>query len=110
MYFQFFFAMDRIKTLAPQHPEWQTKEPFASLLNPLFPALRSAPTAVSGASRQKQIPSSQPFTYTISGNAITVKLGEIRESYFMQADLREIYQVVPEGRFAGNRKWYGRRK
>jgi phosphoglycolate phosphatase-like HAD superfamily hydrolase len=32
MYFQFFFAMDRIKTLAPQHPEWQTKEPFASLL------------------------------------------------------------------------------
>jgi hypothetical protein len=27
--------------------------------NPLFPALRSAPTAVSGASRQKQIPSSQ---------------------------------------------------
>jgi hypothetical protein len=52
----------------------------------------------------------QPFTYTISGNAITVKLGEIRESYFMQADLREIYQVVPEGRFAGNRKWYGRRK
>jgi hypothetical protein len=28
--------------------------------NPLFPALRSAPTAVSGASRQKQIPSSQP--------------------------------------------------
>jgi hypothetical protein len=27
--------------------------------NPLFPALRSAPTAVSGASRQKQIPSSK---------------------------------------------------
>ncbi len=32
MYFQFFFAMDRIKTLAPQHPEWKEKEPFASLL------------------------------------------------------------------------------
>ena len=28
--------------------------------NPHFPALRSAPTAVSGASRQKQIPSSSP--------------------------------------------------
>jgi dienelactone hydrolase len=52
----------------------------------------------------------QPFTYTISGNAITVKQGEISESYFMQADLREIYKVVPEGRFAGNRKWYGRLK
>ena len=32
MYFQVLFALDRVKTLAPQHPEWQTKEPFASLL------------------------------------------------------------------------------
>jgi phosphoglycolate phosphatase-like HAD superfamily hydrolase len=31
-YFQFFFALDRVKALAPQHPEWKTKEPFASLL------------------------------------------------------------------------------
>ncbi len=31
-YFQLFFIMDRIKTLAPQHPEWKTKEPFASAL------------------------------------------------------------------------------
>jgi acetyl esterase/lipase len=52
----------------------------------------------------------QPFTYTISDNAITVKLGEVSESYFMRADLREIYKVVPEGRFAGNREWYGRRE
>ena len=32
MYFQVFFALDRVKELAPQHPEWQTQEPFASLL------------------------------------------------------------------------------
>ena len=32
MYFQFLFALDRVKMLAPQHPEWKTKEPFASLL------------------------------------------------------------------------------
>jgi len=32
MYFQFFFAIDRVKALAPQHPEWRDKEPFASLL------------------------------------------------------------------------------
>ena len=32
MYFQFFFALDRVKVLAPQHPEWKEKEPFASLL------------------------------------------------------------------------------
>ena len=32
MYFQLFFALDRVKALAPQNPEWKTKEPFASLL------------------------------------------------------------------------------
>ena len=29
---QFYFALDRVKELAPQHPEWKTQEPFASLL------------------------------------------------------------------------------
>lgn len=33
MYFQLLFALDRVKALAPRHPEWKTKEPFASLLN-----------------------------------------------------------------------------
>jgi len=33
MYFQLVFAIDRVKTLAPQHPEWKDTEPFASLLN-----------------------------------------------------------------------------
>jgi phosphoglycolate phosphatase-like HAD superfamily hydrolase len=32
MYFQMLFALDRVKALAPQHPEWKTQEPFASLL------------------------------------------------------------------------------
>jgi haloacid dehalogenase-like hydrolase len=32
MYFQLLFAFDRVKVLAPQHPEWESKEPFASLL------------------------------------------------------------------------------
>jgi phosphoglycolate phosphatase-like HAD superfamily hydrolase len=32
IYFQFLFAMDRIKALAPQHPEWKTREPFKSVL------------------------------------------------------------------------------
>jgi phosphoglycolate phosphatase-like HAD superfamily hydrolase len=31
--FQLMFAFDRVKAMAPQHPEWKTKEPFASLLN-----------------------------------------------------------------------------
>lgn len=32
IYFQLAFALDHVKALAPQHPEWRTKEPFASLL------------------------------------------------------------------------------
>ncbi|MDK2955357.1 MAG: hypothetical protein PWQ57_853 [Desulfovibrionales bacterium] len=32
LYFQLFFALDRVKALAPKHPEWKGKEPFASLL------------------------------------------------------------------------------
>ena len=31
-YFQFAFALDRVKAMAPQHPEWQDKEPFKSIL------------------------------------------------------------------------------
>ena len=30
--FQVMFAFDRVKALAPQHPDWKTREPFASLL------------------------------------------------------------------------------
>jgi phosphoglycolate phosphatase-like HAD superfamily hydrolase len=32
MYFQFVFALDRVKALAPRHPEWKEREPYASLL------------------------------------------------------------------------------
>jgi hypothetical protein len=32
MYFQLLFALERVKALAPQHPEWRETEPFASLL------------------------------------------------------------------------------
>src|SRR6266567_8976390 len=32
MYFQLAFALDRVKALAPQHPEWQEKEPYKSAL------------------------------------------------------------------------------
>ncbi|HSR88174.1 MAG TPA: haloacid dehalogenase-like hydrolase, partial [Pontiella sp.] len=32
LYFQAFFVFDRIKALAPGHPEWKDQEPFASVL------------------------------------------------------------------------------
>jgi hypothetical protein len=31
-YFQLFFAIDRIKALAPEHPEWKTTQPYQSVL------------------------------------------------------------------------------
>lgn len=33
LYFQLFFAMDRIKMMAEDHPEWKDQEPFESILN-----------------------------------------------------------------------------
>jgi phosphoserine phosphatase len=30
--FQVIFAFDRVKALAPEHPEWKTRQPFASIL------------------------------------------------------------------------------
>jgi phosphoglycolate phosphatase-like HAD superfamily hydrolase len=33
VYFQALFAFDRIKALAPQHPDWKEKEPFKSILS-----------------------------------------------------------------------------
>jgi phosphoglycolate phosphatase-like HAD superfamily hydrolase len=32
LYTQAIFALDRVKTLAPEHPEWKTTEPFKSVL------------------------------------------------------------------------------
>lgn len=32
LYFQLFFVHDQVRALAPQHPEWKTREPFASVL------------------------------------------------------------------------------
>lgn len=32
MYFQLMFVLDRIRAMAPQHPEWKDREPFKSVL------------------------------------------------------------------------------
>lgn len=32
LYFQLAFAIDRVKAMAPQHPEWKTTQPFQALL------------------------------------------------------------------------------
>src|SRR5262245_34984915 len=32
VYFQVQFAFDRVRALAPQHPEWKTQQPFKAVL------------------------------------------------------------------------------
>jgi phosphoglycolate phosphatase-like HAD superfamily hydrolase len=42
MYTQLAFAFDRIKALAPRHPEWKSKQPFKALLDNDIEALAAA--------------------------------------------------------------------
>jgi hypothetical protein len=42
VYFQLLFAMERIKALAPQHPEWKTQQPFKAVLEDDHDALVEA--------------------------------------------------------------------
>jgi phosphoserine phosphatase len=37
MYFQLAFALDRVRALAPQHPEWRQQMPFSAVLDGDFP-------------------------------------------------------------------------
>lgn len=42
MYTQLAFAIDRVNALAPQHPEWKQKQPFAAVLDKDFDVLAAA--------------------------------------------------------------------
>ena len=41
-YFQLLFAIDRVKALAPQHPEWEDQQPFKAVLEGDMKALAAA--------------------------------------------------------------------
>ncbi len=42
IYFQFAFAIDRVAALAPQHPEWETTQPFKAILDGDLDALAAS--------------------------------------------------------------------
>ncbi len=42
MYFQLAFALDRVRALAPKHPEWKTKQPFKAAIEGDMKALAAA--------------------------------------------------------------------
>jgi phosphoserine phosphatase len=41
-YFQLLFAIDRVKALAPQHPEWETQQPYKAVLEGDMQALAAS--------------------------------------------------------------------
>ena len=42
MYFQLFFAIDRVKALAPKNPAWKTQQPFKAVLENDMQALAAS--------------------------------------------------------------------
>jgi len=42
IYFQFAFALDRVRALAPRHPEWKTRQPFKAVLEGDMKALAAS--------------------------------------------------------------------
>ncbi len=42
MYFQLFFAIDRVKAMAPEHPEWTSQQPFKAVLEGDMEALAAS--------------------------------------------------------------------
>ena len=42
VYFQLLFAIDRVKALSPEHPEWKTNQPFKAVLDNDMDALADA--------------------------------------------------------------------
>ena len=42
MYFQLFFAIDRVKQLTPDHPDWKSQQPFKSVLENDLPSILSS--------------------------------------------------------------------
>ena len=56
MYVQLAFALDRVKTMAPLHPEWKTKQPFQAALDGDMKALRPRARAASSSSFLRPMP------------------------------------------------------
>jgi phosphoglycolate phosphatase-like HAD superfamily hydrolase len=75
LYFQLAFALDQVKAMAPQHPEWKTQEPFKTLLAGDLKAVLAqgekglVPILVATHSGT----TTEEFTKTVSGWAATAK-------------------------------------
>ena len=93
MYAQLAFAMDRIKALAPYHPEWKTTQPFKAVLENDVKAL-----AVSGEKGLIQLvmASHAGMTTDAFAQIVTDWLGTAKHPRFKRAYTELVYQPMLE--------------
>jgi phosphoserine phosphatase len=92
-YFQLLFAIDRVKALAPKHPEWKTKQPFKAVLEGDMKAL-----AASGERGLLQLVMASHAGMTTDEFSRTVKdwLATARHPRFKRAYSDLVYQPMLE--------------
>lgn len=92
-YFQLVFAFDRIKAMAPQHPEWKTTQPFKAILDKDVKAL-----AASGEKAQLQILAATHTGMTIDefSNAVLDWTASARHPRFNRPYTQIVYQPMLE--------------
>jgi len=93
IYFQFAFAIDRVKALAPQHPEWKDREPFKSVL-----AGDMAGIAASGEKGMLEIVAATHAGMTVEDFAKTVEdwIATARHPRFKRPYAELVYQPMLE--------------
>jgi phosphoserine phosphatase len=95
-YFQLLFAIDRVKALAPQHPEWKTKQPFKAVLDNDMKALAASgehglvelimATHAPMLELLAYLRANEFKTFIVSGGGIE----------FMRPWVEEVYGILPE--------------
>ncbi len=95
---QLFFALDRVKTLAPQHPEWKTKEPFASLLK------GDVKGAMAGGEHSGGIEFMRPWTEKVYGIPPEQVVGSSGKTKYEIRDGQPVLLKLPEINFIDDKE------
>ena len=64
MYMQVLFAFERVKELAPQHPEWKTTQPFKALLEGDMKTVGASGKGADLRAEGREQPSEKPISRT----------------------------------------------
>ena len=92
-YIQFRFALDRVKALAAQHPEWRTTQPFQAVLEGKV----TSPAALDEEELRKIIAATHSGMTTDEFNAIVADwLATTKDERFMRRYTELVYQPMLE--------------